>query len=104
MPLAQGITLAPVRVGTDTADEDGRLVFAGDRLVAVLVRLAEGHDEAGHWYLEHGFGRLDVPLPPTFSDLHAAENWVAGRLGSLPDGDATPAPSRPPFTAPHRLP
>lgn len=94
MPMAEDITLAPVRVGTDTADEDGRLVFAGDRLVAVLVRLAEGHDEAGHWFLEHGFGRLDVPLSLIFPDLQAAENWIASRLRGMPDGDVTLASSR----------
>jgi hypothetical protein len=104
MPLAQGITLAPVRVGTDTADEDGRLVFAGDRLVAVLVRLAEGHDEAGHWFLEHGFGRLDVSPSPTFPDLQAAENWIASRLRYVPDSDATLASSRSPSKAPRLVP
>jgi hypothetical protein len=89
VPNVQDITLAPVRVGTDTADEVGRLVFAEDRLVAVLVRLAEGHDEAGHWFLEHGFGRLGVPVPPTFSDLQAAEIWIASRLSGVADGEAT---------------
>ena len=98
------LTLAPVRVGTAAADEDGRLVFAGDLLVAVLVRLTEGHDEAGYWFLEHGFGRLDVPVPPTFSDLQTAENWIAGRLSSVADGDATLAPSWTPFPAPRTLP
>jgi len=97
------LTLTPVQVGTDAADEDGRLVFAGDRLVAVLVRLAEGHDDAGHWFLEHGFGRLDVPLPPTFSDLQAAGSWIAGRLSSMADGDAT-SPGRSSFPAPRTLP
>ena len=62
--MSQELTLTPVRLGTDTADEDGRLVFAGDCLVAVLVQLAEGHEAEGHWFLEHGFGRLAVPVPP----------------------------------------
>ena len=87
--MTPDLTLTPVRVGTGTEDEDGRLVFAGDRLVAVLVRLAEEHDEAGHWFLEHGFGKLDVPVPPTFSDLQAAETWILARLSGVANGDAT---------------
>ena len=80
--MTQELTLTPVRVGTDTEDEDGRLVFARDLLVAVLVRLAEKHENAGDWFLEHGFGRLDVPVSPTFSNLQAAEIWIVGRLSS----------------------
>jgi len=83
--LTQHLTLRRVRLKTDTADEDGRLVFTGDHLVAVFVQLAEGHDAMGQWFLEHGFGRLDVPVSPTFPDLPAAASWIAGRLG----GDAT---------------
>lgn len=101
--MIKGLTLTPVRVGTAAADEDGRLVFAGDLLVAVLVRLTEGHDEAGHWFLEHGFGRLDVALPPTFPDLPAAETWIASKLSGVADGDAT-SPNRSPFPAPRALP
>lgn len=86
------LTLTPVRLGTDTADEDGRLVFAGDFLVAVLVRLAEGHEAVGHWFLEHGFGRLHVTVPPTFSDLQAAENWIANRLSGMASGRARLSP------------
>jgi hypothetical protein len=48
MPLSQGLTLAPVRLGTGATDEDERLAFAGDLLVAALGCLAEGHDDAGH--------------------------------------------------------
>ena len=102
--MIQGLTLTPLRLGTDTADEDGRLVLAGNLLVAVLVCLAEGHDDAGHWFLEHGFGRLGVPVPPpTFSDLQAAESWIAGRLSGVADGEAT-SPGRSSFPAPRTLP
>ena len=101
--MAQDLTLKPVRLGTDTADEDGRLVFTGDRLVAVLVQLAEGHDAMGQWFLEHGFGRLDAPVPPTFPDLQAAEKWIVGRVG-VADGDATPVLRQTPFPAPCTLP
>jgi len=78
--MHSALTLKPALVATGGPDEDGRLVFAGDHLVAVLVRLAEGHDAVGHWFLEHGFGRLDTPVPPTFPDLPAAEAWMVARL------------------------
>src|SRR5688572_29225671 len=41
----RGVTLTfqPVRIAT-CHDEDGRLVFADDRLVAVLVRLSDEHE------------------------------------------------------------
>jgi len=45
----------PVIVETNTPDEEGRLVFANNRLVAVLVRLSEQHGrKAGCWYLGMG--------------------------------------------------
>lgn len=76
------LDLRPVRVGTGSADEEGRLVFAGDRLVAVLVRLSEQHEAlAGQWFLEHGFGELDTLEHPTFPDLDAAREWIACCLG-----------------------
>ncbi|TPG52502.1 hypothetical protein EAH89_18245 [Roseomonas nepalensis] len=90
--MSPDLTLTPVRLGTDAADEDGQLVFAGDFLVAVLVRLAEGHEAVGHWFLEHGFGRLHVTVPPTFSDLQAAKHWIAGRLSGIPAGGSRLSP------------
>jgi len=71
----------PVTVETNAADEDGCLVFADNRLVAVLVRLSELHGrKAGRWYSEHGFGKLDGPAHPDFTDLDKARDWVAQRL------------------------
>ena len=70
-----------VTVDTHAPDDEGCLVFAGNRLVAVLVRLSDLHGrEAGRWYLEHGFGRLDGPAHPIFDDLDEAEDWVAQRI------------------------
>ena len=77
-----GVTLLPVLVGTGTADEDGRLVFHGGKMVAVLVRLSHQHEGvSGHWFLEHGFGRVDHPCPPVFDGLDPACAWIARRLG-----------------------
>ena len=72
----------PVTVETNAADEDGCLVFADNRLVAVLVRLSDLHGKkAERWYLEHGFGKLDGPAHPIFTDLEEARNWMAQRVG-----------------------
>jgi hypothetical protein len=46
------------------------------------VRLSDEHGKkAGCWYLEHGFGKLDGPAHPIFSDLDEAQDWVAQRFG-----------------------
>ena len=74
------LALQSVRVGTG-AEEDGLLVFAENRLVAVLVHLSDENEIApGAWFLETGYGRLDGPDHPTFSDLDAAQNWIGRRL------------------------
>jgi hypothetical protein len=75
------LTLQSVRVDTGSEDEDGLLVFADGRLVAVLVRLSDEHgDKAGRWFLEHGFGRLDGTTHPIFDDIETAQAWIAGRI------------------------
>ena len=73
--------LQPVRIGNGS-DEEGMLVFDGQqRLMAVLTVLGDQHDEAsGCWFLEAGFGRLDGPSHPTFTDLDAAQEWITQRL------------------------
>jgi len=46
------LRLQPVRVGTGSDDEDGRLVFRDDALVALLVRLSDNHEgtlASGSW-------------------------------------------------------
>jgi hypothetical protein len=76
------LRLQPVQVATGS-DEDGMLIFDGHRLVAVLVRLSGVHEDlgvAGQWFLETGYGPLDVRDNPTFADLVAAEAWVKQRL------------------------
>ena len=75
------LSLQPVRIANGY-DEEGMLVFAEDRLLAVLVQLSDEHGVlAGQWYLEVGFGRLDGPNHPTFPDLDAAQGWISERLG-----------------------
>lgn len=78
------LVLQPVLVASGEEGE-GRLVFHRDHLVAVLVRLSRQHAAAGgHWFLEAGFGPLDVPVGPAFPDLPAAEAWMKARLADAP--------------------
>ncbi|UYW24767.1 hypothetical protein OKC48_15945 [Methylorubrum extorquens] len=56
-------------------------MFHESFLVAVLVRLSDEHGpEAGKWFLETGFGRVDDPNPPIFADLEEAQTWITSRL------------------------
>ena len=87
------LTLQPVRVETGSNDQEGCLVFADGRLVAVLVRLSDQHDDlAGQWYYEHGFGPFDGPGHPVFGSLDAAQDWIGQRLNRTKASQ----PSQPP--------
>ena len=76
------VEFQPVEVAVDEEGE-GRLTFVDGRLAAVLVRLSGTHgDQAGRWFLEVGFGRLDGPRHPVFPDLDAAGDWIKARLSA----------------------
>lgn len=73
--------LQPVQIATGSNDRESRLVFSDGILVAVLVQLSSEHDsEAGHWFLEVGFGRVEDPHAPIFVDLDEAQAWIARQL------------------------
>ena len=75
------IRFQPVQVATGSDDQESQLVFADGFLAAVLVRLSDQHEEdAGKWFLEVGFGRVDDFRAPIFRDLDAARIWIEGRL------------------------
>ena len=76
------LALQPVRVATGS-DEEGMLVFDEEqRLLAILTHLsAENEVAPGQWFLEAGFGLLEVVNHPTFDDLEAAQAWIGQRLG-----------------------
>lgn len=75
------LTLEPIRVANG-CDEEGLLVFDREgRLVAVLTHLSDANEVApGQWFLEAGFGRLNVAVPPTFVDLDVARVWISRHL------------------------
>ena len=74
------LRLQPVRVGNGSDDQNGRLVFKDDALVALLVRLSGNHDEdAGKWFLEAEFGRDCLEPAALCDDLERAQAWFARR-------------------------
>lgn len=75
------LRLQPVLVATGSDDGEGQLVFHDHALVAVLTHLSDEHEaEAGKWFLEAGFGRVDDPNPPLFTSLDDAQAWIAHQL------------------------
>ena len=76
------LLLQGIQVHTGSSDEDGQLVLAEGRLVAVLVHLADrAHDGlVGAWFLEAGFGPCAATTPPVFQSLDAAQDWVRSQL------------------------
>jgi len=78
------LILESMPVNTGSHDDDGRLVLADGRLVAVLVRLADqAHaEQSGAWFLEAGFGPCACAQFPVFDTLEIARNWVRRQLGA----------------------
>ena len=75
------LQLQAVKVETGSADREGQLVFRGQYLVAIVVKLSNEHGSlAGKWFLEAGFGRADNRTAPVFDDLQAAQHWILERL------------------------
>lgn len=72
------LLLHPVPVHTGSGDQDGQLVLADGRLVAVLVRLDDMSHAGlvGAWFLEAGFGPCAHVVAPIFGDLDAARSWI----------------------------
>ena len=76
--------MTSIRVLSNAGSSEGCLVFSGERLAAVLVRVSQ--DDTGRsdgWFLEAGFGpcsALFVPPPPIFSDLPQAEAWLREQI------------------------
>lgn len=76
------LQLQPARVATfQQGGEQGLLVWADGRLVAVLVQLSDAYGEdTGKWHLEAAFGRVAHPSADIFADLDEAQAWIEDRL------------------------
>jgi hypothetical protein len=70
------------QIETGSEDEDGILVMADGRLVAVLVKLeADVHDHLrGRWFIEARFGNWNASSYP-FSGVRDAVLWIARNMG-----------------------
>ncbi len=77
------LTHQPTCVATGY-DEEGALIYADGRLVAVLVHLSDENEVApGEWHLEAGFGTgLEGPNHPAFHTLEAAQDWIKQKLAT----------------------
>ena len=75
------VVLQSIAVDTGSADQDGRLVIANGKLIAVLVHVGDPeHEIVGGWFLEVGLGRLHGLRPATFATLEDATRWLRQRL------------------------
>lgn len=72
------LLLRPVPVHTGSGDQEGQLVLADGRLVAVLVHLDDTSHAGlvGAWFLEAGFGPCAHVVAPIFADLDDAKRWI----------------------------
>jgi hypothetical protein len=56
-------------------------VFHDGFLTAILVQLSDQHEtNAGKWFLEAGFRRINDMNAPLFKDRDAAQAWIADKL------------------------
>lgn len=82
--MTPALLVQPTRVATRSADEDGCLVHADERLVAVLVQLTDPMHAGlvGSWFLEAAFGPCVTTQAPVFDSLDTALDWVRRQVGS----------------------
>lgn len=80
--MTSNLNVQSIRVNTKSQDREGRLVLAGDKLIAVLVRLdgSEHEELRGWWLLEAGFGPCESVPAEFFANLEDAQEWITGRL------------------------
>jgi len=82
-PGAPAVAFQPIVIG-DSTDNDGRLVFVAERLVAVLVRLTDqlhGQD-VDSWFVEAAFGPLSDSATRIFVALEQVEEWIVGIIST----------------------
>ncbi|KMO35739.1 hypothetical protein VQ03_21395 [Methylobacterium tarhaniae] len=80
-----GLTQRHVRVTSEGADLDGCLIFLGDQLVSLLVRLQPGPSAAPEhrhkWRVAETYGPCKaLARSPLFDTPDAVIDWIARRL------------------------
>lgn len=85
------ISLQPVRLDAPDSDDDGVLVFRGDRLVAVASRLSDLHvGLSGRWFVEAAFGPRDFHVGATFASEEELCHWAESLGDCRPEPRAAP--------------
>ncbi|WP_156655646.1 hypothetical protein [Methylobacterium platani] len=97
---ADRLTHRHVRMNRGGTEQDGCLVYLGDELVSVLVRLAPGTPHAPEhrhkWRVTETYGPCEgLARAPLFDTPDAVTDWIADRL---------PPPAPRPWLDAHLLP
>lgn len=82
--MVSRISIYRLKLRTGSDDEQALLLLADNKLVAILVELAdECHgDERGKWMVEKIFGLGDARVPDVFDSAEAAAAWVGDHICS----------------------
>ena len=71
------LVFQPATLAADSPDSEATIVFRDGRLLAVLSRLSDIHDDLqGFWFVEAAFTRLPPRAPQAFASLSAFEPWI----------------------------
>ena len=74
------LRLTSVKVARGSDGLKNQQAFHEGFLATVPVRLSDAQEaNAGRWFMEVGFGRIDQVRPPTIADLDEARAWIADR-------------------------
>src|SRR4051812_30650380 len=88
--MTSAVKFTSVSLATRKGEEPARLVFADDRLVAIIVPISPEDNEGASegWYLEVAFGRCEGD-GVLFASLPAVEAWVQERLAAPEEAGQT---------------
>ena len=94
------LTQRHIRVQSEGADQDGCLIYLGDQLVSLLIRLQPGTaaapEQRHKWRVAETYGPGEaLARAPLFDTPDAVIAWIADRL---------PRPAPPPWLDAHLLP
>jgi hypothetical protein len=78
--MADSVTFKEVDVAT-SGQTEGRLVFYEGKLIAIITKLDESHDEfQGKWFADAFFNGLEHMQHETFESLEDVARWIAERM------------------------
>ena len=78
--MPDSVTFKAVDVAT-SGQTEGRLVFYEGKLIAVITKLDNSHEEfEGKWFAEAFFNGLEHMQHETFASLQDVARWIDDRL------------------------